>query len=204
MTLHAVGTYASEPGPVALFLHGWGSHEMDLAGLAPYLPRGLAWASVRAPLRHPSGGFAWYDLNSDESWAEQLPIDAATESVWNWVDAELPADVRLLPIGFSQGGLIASQLLRTRPDRLAGTTILSGYVLPSPQPADAVLAETRPPVFWGRGELDVVIPAHAIAATEAFLPAHSTLEAHVYPAMRHEVSEQELDHLRRFAESVIG
>jgi phospholipase/carboxylesterase len=176
---------------------------MDLAGLAPYLPSGLAWASLRAPLRHPSGGYAWYDLNSEESWAEQRPIDAATTAVWDWIDTQLPPGASVIPIGFSQGGLIASQLLRTRPERLPGTVILSGYVLPSPQPADTTLAGTRPPVFWGRGELDVVIPAHAIAATEAFLPRHSTLEAHVYGGMYHQVSEDELGHLRLFVESVI-
>ncbi|MGC4174998.1 alpha/beta hydrolase [Demequina sp.] len=203
MTLHAVGTYAQDPGPVAVFLHGWGSDEQDLAGLAGYLPRGLAWASVRAPLRHPSFGYAWYPLESEDSWDRQAPIDAATDALWTWADAELQ-DRPLIAIGFSQGGLMASQLLRTHPDRLTGTVILSGYVLPSTQRADAVLAESRPPVFWGRGDADFVIPPHAIAATEEFLPAHSTLEAHVYTGVGHNVSEQELGHLRTFVESVTG
>ena len=31
-------------------------------------------------------------------------------------------------VGFSQGGLMATQLLRTRPGRVAATVVLSGFV----------------------------------------------------------------------------
>lgn len=196
--LTAVGTYTAAPGPVVVLLHGYGSDERDLAGLAGYLPAGLPWASVRAPLRHPAMGYAWYSLESDASWAAQPPIDEATDALWEWADTELGADATVVPIGFSQGGLMASQLLRTRPERVVAAAILSGYVLPSALPADVVLAERRPPVFWGRGALDPMIPPHAIAATEAFLPEHSTLEGHVYEGMSHSVSDHELADLAAF------
>lgn len=198
MTLHAVGTYGPPPGPTVLLLHGWGADERDLTGLAGYLPSGIAWASVRAPLRHPNGGYAWYPLDSDESWADEAAIGAATDSLWAWADDALGISAELLPVGFSQGGLMASQLLRTRPDRVRAAAILSGYVLPTELSADAVLRERRPPVFWGRGELDPVIPTHAIAATEALLPGISTLEAHIYPGLYHQVSERELGELSQF------
>jgi len=198
MTLHAVGTYGSLPGPTVVLLHGWGSDEQDLAGLAPYLPDAMAWASVRAPLRHPSYGYAWYQLDSEESWANTAAIDEAADSLWQWVDQALGPDASVVPVGFSQGGLMASQLLRTRPNRVPAAAILSGYVLPTQLEADAVLSERRPPVFWGRGEWDLVIPGHAIAATEAILPAISTLEAREYPGMAHAVCEEELADLRAF------
>lgn len=203
MTLHAVGTWESSPGPTAVFLHGWGSDERDLAGLAPYLPRGLAWGSVRAPLRHPSFGFAWYPLESERSWEEQAPIDEAVAALWAWADETLGDDTPILPIGFSQGGLMASQLLRTRPQRVPAAVILSGYALPSPQVADAVLADSLPPVFWGRGDLDPVIPPSAIAATQATLPGIASLEEHVYDGLSHQVSERELDDVRAFLTHVL-
>ena len=53
-------------------------------------------------------------------------------------------------VGFSQGGLMATQLLRTRPGRVAATVVLSGFVQAAPQPADEQLAAERPAVFWGR------------------------------------------------------
>ena len=203
MTLHAVGTYESQPGPVALFLHGWGADERDLAALAAYLPDGLEWLSVRAPERHPAMGYAWYQLDSEESFANVERIAAATDALWAFLDEAVPAPASVIPIGFSQGGLMASQLLRTRPERVPAAAILSGYVAPGSLPADAALGAARPPVFWGRGSADMVIPPAAIEATEAFLPMYTDLEAHVYPGMAHSVSEEEVVDLRAVRERVL-
>jgi len=193
---------APAQGPVVVLLHGWGSDERDLAGLAPYLPRGMAWASVRAPLRHPSYGYAWYPLEG-EDWAPARPIADATEQLWEWIDETLPAGARVVPVGFSQGGCMAAQLLRTRPDRVAATAILSGYVSPVPKEGDGALAERRPRVFWGRGDADPVIPALAVSASEEWLAAHTTAEQHVYPGLGHAVSDRELADLRRFLEATV-
>lgn len=186
----------------ALFLHGWGADERDLAGLSPYIPDALPWASVRAPLRHPSFGYAWYPLESEDSWDHAAAIGEATDALWAWVDEALGETARIVPIGFSQGGLMASQLLRTVPDRVPAAAILSGYVRSGEERADAELAEHKPPVFWGRGSADPVIPARAIEATEAFLAAHATAETRIYQGVGHSVSELELEHLRRFLERV--
>jgi len=199
--LISVGAYASGSALTAVFLHGWGADERDLAGLSPYLPEGLPWASVRAPLRHPSFGYAWYPLESDDSWDAADAIGDATEALWTWVDGALGPESRIVPIGFSQGGLMASQLLRTRPERVPAAAILSGYVRSGGETADAVLAERRPPVFWGRGSADPVIPARALEASDAFLARHATAEVHEYPGLGHAVSERELADLTRFLEA---
>jgi phospholipase/carboxylesterase len=84
--------------------------------------------------------------------------------------------VPIVPIGFSQGGLMASQLLRTRPERVAATVVLGGFVLGHPQPSDEALSLARPPVFWGRGANDRVIADSAISRTAAFLGTYSSLD----------------------------
>lgn len=204
MTLAFVQSPDAASAPVvALLLHGYGSDERDLAALSGYLPEGLEWASVRAPLRGPGPGFSWYALDSAESWAREDAIGAATDGLWAWIDEALAPGALVLPVGFSQGGLIASQLLRTRPERVLGAAILSGYVLPTPLATDDKLAVNRVPVFWGRGELDQVIPPHAIAATAHWLPGHSALEERVYPGMGHSVNEAELSHLQRFLAATV-
>jgi phospholipase/carboxylesterase len=202
--LIAVGTPVSIAGPSVVFLHGWGSDERDLAGLAPFLPAGLGWASVRAPLRHPAFGYAWYPLDSDESWDAQEPIATATRQLWEWVDESLGVGAAVIPVGFSQGGLMASQLLRTRPSRVPAAAILSGYVRAGPETADAVLAQSAPPVFWGRGSADPVIPQRALDATRAFLADHATAEIHAYSGLGHSVSQEELDDLHAFLERAIA
>ena len=194
----------ASPAPVVVFLHGYGSDERDLAGLAPYLPAGLPWVSVRAPLRHPSINYSWYPLVDIGSESDAPGIGAATEALWEWVDDELAADAQLIPVGFSQGGLMASQLLRTHAERVAAAAILSGYVQSAPQPADALLAESPRPVFWGRGTADVVIPSHAVDATSAFLPGHSILTECVYRGLPHSVNEEELADLASFLRGVLA
>jgi phospholipase/carboxylesterase len=192
------------PAPVAaLFLHGYGSNEHDLAGLAEALPHDLPWFSLRAPLPAPNGGAAWFPISTPGS-PDPVPVAAATEAIWAWIDSQLGTDSRVVPIGFSQGGLMASQLLRTRPERVAATVVLAGFVQAAPQRADAWLATARPPTFWGRGDADGVIAGAAIERTAAWLPAHTTLEEHVYPGLGHGIAAQELADLRGFLASALA
>ena len=195
-----VGTN-NAPRPLVVFLHGYGSHEHDLAGLAPYLPTGMPWVSVRAPQRHPFTGYAWYPLEGDD-FAPVEPVEHATKILWEWVDAHVDAHAPLIPVGFSQGGFMASQLLRTRPERVPAAALLAGYVHDHPQAGDDTLVQTRPRVFWGKGTQDFVVPERAIAHASAWLPQHTTLSFHEYPGMGHSVNEEELHQLRQFLTEV--
>jgi phospholipase/carboxylesterase len=60
------------------------------------------------------------------------------------------------------------------------------------------LTRVRPPLFWGRGTLDRVIPQQAITITEDWLPAHSSLESHIYEDVAHGVSGQEMRDINTF------
>ena len=135
--------------PVALVLfHGYGANEQDLAPLGPMLAPALPWAALRAPLGVAPGGYAWFP---PIALGDRDPA-RATDAAWQWIDAHLAPDATVAAVGFSQGGLMATQLLRTRPERVAATVVLSGFVQAAPQPGDQRLAARRPAVFWGRGE----------------------------------------------------
>lgn len=181
--------------PLLLVLHGFGSHEGDLFSFAPYLPLKPAIASLRAPLA-AAGGWSWFPITAPgDAAAEALDaaaLTAATLGILQWLDAlpEQPTSIGLL--GFSQGGAMALQLLRQAPERFAFAVQLSGFVAPGQHPGDALLAERRPPVFWGRGTLDDVIPHRAIDHTQSWLPGHSTLTERVYEGVPHSVSQPEL------------
>jgi phospholipase/carboxylesterase len=186
-----------------LFLHGFGSNERDLTGLVPALGLTLPWASVRAPLALGNGGSAWFEIVTPGS-PDAQPVAEATDAVWDWIDAHVHPAARVIPIGFSQGGLIASQLLRTRPERVLAPVVLGGFVLGAPQPADDTLAASRPPLFWGRGAEDRVIAAPAIARTAAYLPQHSSLVERIYPGLAHGISAAEVDDVRTFLRAHVG
>lgn len=193
-----------ENAPIgALLLHGYGASEQDLLGLSAHLPTGLPWAAPRGPLSLPTGGAAWFPITTPGN-PSAAHVAAGTRALWDWIDATLPADTRIIPIGFSQGGVMATQLLRTRPERIAGIAVLSGFVQAADQPADEQLATTRPPAFWGRGTEDFVITEAAIDRTRLWLPRHSTLVERVYPHLAHAIAEIELADLTAFLDKVVA
>jgi len=182
---------------VAILLHGFGSNERDLTGLMPAFGSALPWASLRAPIDLGGGRSAWFEITTPGN-PDAEPVLEATNAIWDWIDANVDPSVAVIPIGFSQGGLMASQLLRTRPDRVLATVVLGGFVLGAAMPGDESLLADAPPVFWGRGADDRVIGQPAIERTAEFLPQHSTLIERIYPGLAHGISAEELDDVVAF------
>lgn len=176
--------------PLLVLLHGVGSHEGDLFSFSPRLPLHPVIASLRAPTPYGTG-WSWYDIGTPGE-PNSAGVDAAARAVLRWLD-ELPvAPPSVGLLGFSQGAAVAAQVLRHAPGRFGYSVHLSGYVTSGELPGDAELARLKPPVFWGRGTADEVIPAVAIEHTRQWLPAHSTLESHIYEDLAHNVSNEEL------------
>ncbi|MEJ3403838.1 alpha/beta fold hydrolase [Rathayibacter sp. YIM 133350] len=179
--------------PLLVLLHGYGSHEGDLFGLSPYLPLAPAIASVRAPIPL-APGHAWFDLREGPHGIVSTvdEVAEATDALLAWIDALSPRPSSIGLLGFSQGGAMALELLRARPGEFAFAVVLAGFVAGMPGTGDAALAQAAPPVFWGRGTADAVIPADLIDRTQAWLPGHSTLTERIYEGVPHAVSEAEL------------
>jgi phospholipase/carboxylesterase len=175
--------------PLLVLLHGYGSNESDLFGLAPHLPLQPVIAALRAPLR-AGPGHSWYELDGATNQTRSDGADAAARGVLRWLDGVQATSVGLL--GFSQGGAMSIHLMRHAPERFAYAVSLAGFVVPGDAPADARLAALAPPVFWGRGTEDTVIPRSFIEATQRWLPHHSTLTERIYEGLGHSVSDAEL------------
>ncbi|MCD1269601.1 alpha/beta fold hydrolase [Microbacterium sp. MEC084] len=195
--------WSGEPAgrPLLVLLHGYGADERDLFALAPHLPEAFAVAAVRAPLEppFPTPGRSWYPIEGLES-RDAAHVTRAAERLIEWLDAVAGEASSVALLGFSQGGAVALQALRLDPERFSFVVNLSGYVTPGELPGDAALAERRPPVFWGRGAMDDVIPSWLVLHTTDWLPGHSDLVGRIYPMLRHAVSEQELADIRVFLE----
>nr|WP_246335743.1 phospholipase [Microcella alkalica] len=192
----------TEGQPVAIFLHGYGSHEQDLVSLASGLGLRMPWASVRAPIDLGAGA-AWFRIATPGDPAEE-PVAAATAALWEWLDANVPPTAPIVPIGFSQGGLMTTQLLRTRPDRVLAPVILAGFVQTAAQIGDAALQRTRPCALWVRGDMDRVITDAAVQRTENFLRQHATARTTLVPGLGHGISIAVLDEVRDFLRAVVG
>ena len=211
--------------PLLLLMHGYGSFEGDLIGLAPQLPTGFVCASPRAPLVAPApivNGFAWWvppvdaagqrlPHDPDTGFAE-TPVHAAAVAALEWLDglerrvassAEAGGGAHsglgtIALMGFSQGGAMVTSLLRLRPRRFACGVNGSGFVAPGAFAGDAELAAIRPPLFWGRDEADPIIGAELIELTERWAPAHTALEARLYDGILHGIGQEELDDIGAF------
>ena len=175
--------------PLLVLLHGYGSNEGDLFGLAPHLPLRPVIASLRAPLR-AGPGYSWYDLEGSTAESRSEGADAAARGLLHWLDGVQATSVGVL--GFSQGGAMSIHLMRHAPERFAFAVSLAGFVVAGDAPADARLAALAPPVFWGRGTHDTVIPEAFVEITQRWLPQHVTLTERIYEGLGHSVSEAEL------------
>jgi phospholipase/carboxylesterase len=188
---------AERPGtPLLVLLHGVGSDERDLMGLAPGLPSQWTLASLRAPLR-VGPGHGWYPVSVPGS-PDPAAVDAGLEAVLAWLDTVADDHDRIGLLGFSQGGSMALQALRTRPAEFAFAVALSGIVVPITDGRDAALAAVRPPVFLGHGDADPVIPPAATERTSAWAAAHTAVTDRSYPRLAHAVSGDELADVRAF------
>lgn len=189
--------------PLVVMLHGYGSHEHDLAGLAPWLPAGLPWVSLRAPGTTGFGGFEWYPISlPDEPTGEGA--EASVAAIWEYLDAKVGAARQVVPLGFSQGGMMALEMLRSRPARVAATVVLAGFVTEAGATADASLAELRPRVFWGRGLRDQVIWDAAVARTDTWLTEHTRLTRREYPGLAHGIEPAEMDDVAAFLRDALA
>jgi phospholipase/carboxylesterase len=100
---------------------------------------------------------------------------------------------------------MATHLMRHAPERFTSYVNLAGFVVPGEAPADARLSELRPPVFWGRGAVDPVIPQAAIDLTDQWLAPRSSLTTRVYPGLGHSISAAEVDDVSGFLrETLLG
>jgi phospholipase/carboxylesterase len=188
-----------EHRPLILLLHGFGSNETDLASLVPELPPEAAYASLRAPL--PEGpGFAWFTGGLDDL-ATPRPenVENPVNAVLSWLDRYSRAS-KVGLVGFSQGGSIALSLMRHEPARFPFAAVLSSHVVGEPLPGDDTMEQARPPVFWGRGTDDPLIPQFLIQRTRGWLESHTRLDEHAYPGLGHGVSQRELVDLRTFVQ----
>lgn len=168
-----VATYGStDPmAPLVVLLHGRGSNETEILGLAPDLPTGPEYAAVRAPIAE-GGGYAWF---ANRGIGRPLADSLRSTMDWfrAWLDEVAPAGRPVLLVGFSGGAAFAGGLVLDDPSRYAGAAVLYGTL-----PFDAGLP-TDPgrlanlPVFVAQGDDDHVIPRELLDRTWDYLLSES-------------------------------
>lgn len=187
------------PAPLLLLLHGVGSNEEDLFGLASYLDERFLVVSARAPVALDYGGYGWFridftprgmeaDIGQAKKSLSMLPgfIDGLVETYG--ADGR-----RVYLVGFSQGAMMSLALLLTRPEKVAGVVAMSGRLprqMLEREPDSSALAGK--PVLITHGLYDQMLPVENGRAARDYLGALPVeLTYREYP-MAHEVSAESL------------
>lgn len=186
-----VASHGSEDptAPLVVLLHGRGSTEREILGLADHLPSGPQYAAVRAPIAE-GGGYAWF---ANRGIGRPLTGSLRSTMDWfrGWLDEVAPVGRPVLLVGFSGGAAFAGGLVLDDPARYAGAAILHGTL-----PFDAGLTVdpgrlAHLPVFVGQGEADHVIPRDLLDRTWTYLLSESGAPtvAHRHTGGHHLTSE---------------
>lgn len=197
--LHRAPSSADEPWLLVL-MHGVGSNEEDLFGLAPAVPPQFHVLSLRAPNTLGRGSYAWFEFGirpGGERVINEVQEAQARAQVGQVVHAAsaqlgIPAS-RVVVGGFSQGGIMSLTLLLTQPRLLQAAMVLHSRLLPQALPMVAAPDAFEGKQLWvSHGVQDPVIPlasAHGIRDYVAKLPV--TMSYREYPG-QHKIRPQEL------------
>ncbi len=204
------------PFPTILALHGWGASAHDLLGLAPLLHRGEALVLCPqgpvgfeiAPDQLPGQlGFGWWPLRQ----SRELDLTAfahARDQLRAFLDAacqRYPVDPRkLVVLGFSQGGVLACDLVLGEPERFAGLIALSTWLPEAALRAHPECsAHQNFPALLLHGSEDPMIPVEqAQRARDALTARGLDVSYREYP-MQHEINQEALIQIARWLEEKV-
>jgi phospholipase/carboxylesterase len=169
---HGAKPDVREPWLLVL-MHGVGSNEQDLFGLARMMPPQFHVLSLRAPYVLSPDAYAWFEF-------EVLPngerrIDEEQERESRFLVSEMVASAaqqlgvppeRVIVGGFSQGGIMALSLLLTKPGSVRAAMVWHSRLLSQVVPHIAPPEAFEGKALWvSHGSADNVIPPSAAQAT---------------------------------------
>ena len=199
---------------LVIFLHGYGADGNDLIGLAeplaPYLP-GTRFLAPNAPERCANNpmGYQWLPI----PWLDGSSQVDATASMFRafdtlgaWLDhvaAEVMPPERTVVIGFSQGTMMALQVLPRRAPPVAGLVGFSGRLLNPDRLATEIVS--RLPMLLVHGDADPMVPVSSLPeAASALRAAGVPVETHVSPDVGHGIAPDGLSLALAFARARLG
>jgi phospholipase/carboxylesterase len=192
------------PHPTLIALHGWGASAHDLIGLAPVLHGGGALVlcpqgPVAFQIAQGVLGFGWWPITESRQM-EPREFEKARAALRKFLDqasARYPIDRRkIVALGFSQGGVMAYDLVLSEPERFAGLVALSSWL---PEAVDRAIpaneATRNLPALVIHGTQDPMVPvAGAQESRQRLLARGLNVHYREYP-MQHEINPEALREL---------
>lgn len=190
-----------------VLMHGIGSNEHDLAGLAPVIDPDGCFVVVcpRGPYAY-GPGFAWFRMESQDLAGPTMSssLQAIDEVIDSSCDQYELEREQMVVGGFSMGGAmsLAFTFRAAERPRPAGVLVMSGFLPGDPDERD--WSGELPPILMQHGTRDPMVPLERAKWTADVLKEHDVpLVFRTYP-MEHTVSMESardakdwLDQIRR-------
>ena len=192
--------------PTILALHGRGSNERDLIGLAPYLPQKFLWISPRGTFTLGPNSYEWFQIMQIRK-PDPTRLANAIQTLDTFIDeiiANYPVNKsKLYLLGFSQGSIVSMSYTLTKPQKVAGVIAQSGYI---PHESGLQIDETgvkNKPFILTHGVLDPMLPVDwARSSRDTLQKLGVNLEYHEFN-MAHNISEESLAAINAWLEKQI-
>jgi phospholipase/carboxylesterase len=193
--------------PVLILIHGRGTDENDLLGLAPFLDERFMILSVRAPLRYEFGGFAWFHL-SDSKKPDSGSLHLSYELLNQFVDEVRNADEtnegKIFLMGFSMGAMMSYLLALTAPEKFAGVAAQSGFAIELPEYEYRWQKLDHCPFVITHGTEDPVIPVSLARRTKGLFKGSNAEVTYLEYPMGHQISEESLTDVSEWLRKKLG
>jgi phospholipase/carboxylesterase len=202
--IHRFEAATNPAAPTLLLLHGTGGDENSLLPLGRAMAPGAALLSLRGTvLEH---GMARFFRRLPEGVFDQRELELQTAKLAAFLDAAAGSYAfsfsRLVAVGFSNGGNLATSLLLKCPAKLAGAVVMRGMAPFVPDPA---LDLQRKPVLLLSGIDDPIVGTdEAGELAKLFRAANADITLH-WEKAGHILSQGDVlmafDWMRRFYET---
>jgi len=172
-----------------VLLHGVGSNELSVAGLADGAGEDTLAVLVQGPLQLGPQQFAWFQVafTANGPRIEPKQAEHSRQALVQFLAALQTqhgiAATQTVIAGFSQGGIMSASVALTSPESVAGFALLSGRILPEIEPLLASQARLSTlQGFVGHGEHDSKLPVDWAHRAHAWLDTlNVTHTLNLYP-----------------------
>ncbi|MBM4363333.1 MAG: dienelactone hydrolase family protein [Deltaproteobacteria bacterium] len=210
-------------GPVVILLHGFGAPGDDLVPLAEVVaaPPGTRWVFPEGPLRLDFSGRAWWmiDVEAIQARAARgLEREVTREAPAGLAEARAAildlienieqdfdvASSRIVLVGFSQGGMLALDVMLHAPREFAGVAVLSGTFIAEDDWGPRFPARKGVPVLMSHGTHDPLLPfRHSERLRDALTAAGARVRWVPFEG-GHTIPEDVVGELGAFVQEVLG
>ncbi len=182
--------------PLLILLHGRGTDENDLLGLASYLDDRLHIVSARAPFQFQWGpGYAWYDIE-EVGKPDKEKFPRSRDLILDLIDTlrgeKKGIGKKTFLLGFSMGAVMAYAVALAHPEKINGVVAHSGYIAEGENTNYRWEQAKSVEFFIAHGTADPVIPVQFGRRAEELMKKYGMNNTYKEFPFAHQISEESL------------